>query len=107
MSWPLSPMTSLNRVVFAIMPSSPRATFVPFGAGVAHPASGRRGHPGDESGDRFPAIILNPQGRFFFGGAADLANQNHRLGSGIIVKDLGRIEMRHAIDWVAPDSDAG
>src|SRR6266550_1160673 len=128
-------MTSLNRVVFATIPSNPRAMFVAFGAGVesvlcssataisvkpnsalhsrnervrhrcwcfgdrdtsglegvdfscrrpfatgddgtgvTHPASGRRGHPGDESGDRFSAMISNPGGRFFFGGAADFAD---------------------------------
>src|SRR6266446_5933218 len=77
------------------------------GAGMAHPASRRRGHACDESGDRFPAIISDPGCRFFFGGAADFADQNHRVGSRIIVKNFDGIKMRHAIDRISPNSDTG
>src|SRR2546423_104474 len=77
------------------------------GAGVAHSPARRRGQACNESGDRFLAIISDPGSRFFFGGAADFADQNHRLGAGIIVKNFDGIEMRHAIDRVALDSETG
>src|SRR5207237_9404672 len=77
------------------------------GTSMSHPAAGWRGDTGDKSRDRSAAIILDPCGSFFFSRAADFAHQNHRFGPGIIIKHPDGIEMRHAVDGVPTNSDAG
>ena len=51
--------------------------------------------------------MLDPFRRFFFGRAANFADQNHRVRVGIGFEKFHRIEMRHAVDRIATDADAG
>src|SRR5438309_10075425 len=54
-------------------------------AGVTHSSSRRRSHSRDESRDRFFTIRLDPGGGFFFGRAADFADQDHSLGVLVVI----------------------
>jgi hypothetical protein len=59
----------------------------------------------DKCCDRFLAVVLDPLCRFFFGRAADLADQDHRIRVSIFVEKFNRVEMRDAVNWIAADSD--
>ena len=74
---------------------------------MTHATARRRGHPGDESGDRFLAIVLNPRRRFFFSGSADFADQDHRFCLSIFIEEFHRVEMRQTADRIAADANAG
>src|SRR5258705_52938 len=51
------------------------------GAGVAHAAARRRGHPGDEADDRLLDLVRAQELRgILLGGAADLADHDDTLG---------------------------
>ena len=91
----------------SILPAAvpfPPETIAP---GVPHSPARRSGRPSDERSDRLPAILLDPSGGFLFRGAADFADQNHRVGFWVVIEKLHRVEMRHAIDRVAADANAG
>src|SRR5882724_7536559 len=77
------------------------------GAGVAHPATRRRGLSGNEADDGLLHIGLNPFGGALFRVAADFADQNDGVGVRIIVEKLDGIEKRSADDGIAADADAG
>src|SRR5690348_6958428 len=74
---------------------------------MAHPAAGGSGGTGNEPGDRFPAMFLDPGGGFLFGGAADLADHDHAVGVGIGVEHFDDVEVGGAINGIAADADAG
>ena len=74
-------------------------------SGVAHATARRRGLPGDEADDRLLHVLLDVRGGGLFGGAADFADEDDRLGLGIFVEQLERVDMRGADDRVAADAD--
>jgi hypothetical protein len=55
----------------------------------------------------FRQFSLDPSCGFLFRGAADFPDQNHRVGLWVVIEKLHRVEMRHAIDRVAADANAG
>ena len=71
------------------------------GAGVAHPAPGRRGLTGDERHDRLLEIRLDPRRRLFLGAAADLADHDHRFGIGVGREQLQRVDVGRADQRIA------
>src|SRR6185503_6253855 len=76
------------------------------GAGVAHPAAGRGGRPGDKAGDGLPAVLLNPLGGFLLGAAADFADQDDAFGFRVVHEELDDVQVRRAIDGIAANADA-
>ena len=74
---------------------------------MTHAPSGRRGHAGDKSCDRFLTICFDPFRRLFFSRASDFADQDHRFRFSIFVEKLHRIEVRHSVNRIAADADAG
>src|SRR6266498_1694657 len=54
-----------------------------------------------------PAMLPEPRGGFLLRTPADFSNQDHALGLGIVVEELDHVEVRSAVDRVAPDADAG
>src|ERR1700730_14262836 len=76
-------------------------------AGVAHTAPGGRRLTGDKADDRLLEVALDPRGRVFLGGAADLADHDHGVGLGIVAKKLQRIDVRRADEWIPADADTG
>ena len=95
---------SLNAAILAAAVPLPPLTIAP---GVAHAASRRRGCPGDESGHRLLAVLLDPLGRFLLGGAADFADHDDAVSFGVVVEHLDDIEVRSAVDRVAANAHAG
>src|SRR5436190_3883770 len=74
--------------------------------GMAHPASGRRGLPGDEADNRLLEIHLDPRGRIFLGAAADFPDHNDGVCFGVGGKQFEGIDMRRADQRVAANSEA-
>ena len=95
---------SLNAAIFAAAVPLPPLTIAP---GVAHAASGRRGRAGDESGDRFLAILLDPLGGFLLRAAADFADHDDAVRFRVVVEQFDHVQMRSAVDRIAADADAG
>src|SRR3954462_14932252 len=54
------------------------------GAGVAHALPRRGGGAGDEAHPRLLVVALDPGGRLLFFSAADLADEDHRVGLGVL-----------------------
>src|SRR5690606_14237510 len=76
-------------------------------AGVAHAlALGGRG-TGDEADHRLGHELGDVLGRFLFGAAADLTDQDDALGLRIVLEQLQRVDEVGAVDRVAADADAG
>ena len=75
--------------------------------GVAHPLALRRRPAGDERDLRHVAEVLGGPGRgLLLGRAADLADQDDRVGVGVRGEQLEDVEERRADDRVAADPDA-
>ena len=83
--------------------------------GMPHPLSRGGRHPGDEGGHRLSHVVLDPQGRLFFGSAADLADHEDRVGFRVLVEELrgtsmnfmpmiGSPPMPTQVDWPSPTS---
>ncbi len=63
--------------------------------------------PAMKAATGFLQFVLDPLRSFLFRGAADLADQNHGIRLRIVVEKFHRIEMRHPVDRIASDADAG
>ena len=74
---------------------------------VTHPPPGRRCFSCDECSHGFFAVRLNPFRGLFFGGPANLADQNHRVCARIVIKQLYTIEMRQTVNRITANPDAG
>ena len=73
---------------------------------MAHPASLGRGLTRDESNDRFFKVLLYISRRLFLGSATDLANENDRFGTGVVVEKLQYVDLVGPDYRVTADSDA-
>src|SRR6266404_3328982 len=76
------------------------------GAGVAHPLPLRRRLPGNEHGDRLRHRRRDERRRLLFGGAADLADQDHARGARIVLVQAQHVDEAGADDRIAADADA-
>ena len=63
--------------------------------------------PGDKTGDRLAAVLLDPVGGFLFGRAADFADHDDAVRVRVVVEHLDDVQVRGAVDGVAADADAG
>ena len=77
------------------------------GPGVAHAASRRGGATGDKTRDRFLAVLLDPLGCFRLIHAPDLADQNDPFRIRVVVEHLEHVQVRQAVNRIAPDADTG
>src|SRR5262245_48498529 len=77
------------------------------GAGMAHAPSRRGGGAGNEPRHRLAAMLLDPLGGRLFCAASDLTDQNDAMCLRVFVEQLEDIQMRHAMNGVAADADAG
>jgi hypothetical protein len=73
---------------------------------VSHATPCRSCHARDKGGHRFFAIRFDPFGGFFFGRAPNFADQDHRFCPGVFVEQFHTVEMRQAVNGIAPDTDA-
>ena len=74
---------------------------------MSHATPWRSGAPGDEADHRLFHIGFDPGGGFLFCAAADLANQDDRVGVGVGIEELEDVDEVAAGDGVAADADAG
>src|SRR5690606_17427894 len=77
------------------------------GAGVAHRLALGRGEARDVADDRLRDVLLDVGRGTLLGVAADLADHDDRLGLGVVLERLERVDVRGADDRVAADADGG
>src|SRR5690606_39968104 len=76
-------------------------------ARVAHALALRRRGTGAEAHHRLGHVFADELGRFLFGTAADLADQDDALGLRVVLEQLQRVDEVGAIDRVATAADSG
>ncbi len=78
------------------------------GACMSHAFAGRRLTPCDEGGNGFFGHVFpDPFRGFFFGGAADLADEEDGECVGVCLKEFQDVDEVHVLDGVAADADGG
>ena len=75
------------------------------GPGVAHAAPGRGGLAGDEAHDGLLDVGLYIGGSGLLGRSANFTDQDDGLGSGILIEELERVDVRGADDGISTDAD--
>ena len=73
--------------------------------GVTHPPPRRGGLAGDEADDGLGEGRLDVGRGLVLGRAADLADQDHGLGPGILLEELQELDVLEPDDRVAADAD--
>src|ERR1700722_18099429 len=74
---------------------------------MTHPPTLRRSLPGYECDHGLLKVLLDVVSRLFFCSAADLTNENDRVGAGVLVKQFQHVDLVGPDYRVAADSDAG
>ena len=77
------------------------------GSGMAHPPARRRGPARDERGHRLGQVLGDVRRGALLLVAADLADEDHRIGIGVGLEQVEDLDEVGAHDRVAADPDAG
>ena len=73
---------------------------------MSHPPPRRCRAPRDKANDRHVVALFDIGGRFFFSGAADLADHHDRIGFRVVLKKCQRVHKARTDNWVAANADS-